>query len=603
MNTKVKMIFLMILAVFLAHCLSLNFTQDDAFISYRYVKNFTEGNGLVFNSGERVEGYTNFLWVIILSVFARFGLNVIVVSKILGVASGCATLFLLHRVSRLFFPKREWLMPLFPPLLLTASSAFAYWSVGGLETSLFAMMVLLSVYLYLTHPRAWVISCAISALVRPEGMLIFGILFFHKLLFDKAQFSEFLRYLGGFILLLVPFAAFKVFYYGDILPNPFYAKTGLSYEYVKSGLEYFWQFLKHYGLWGLVYLVPILLYRSLDVKARLLILLAYVYTVYIILVGGDVLKVHRFFLPILPLLYLLFAIFLQKLYIRLKKDLKTTIALIVLLLSISSVFFFLPHKWIRHTRVGEKFLVENMQLVVGYLKEYYHANFSVALTTIGSASYYLGTEVKVIDMLGLTEKYISQHPEKINGITVTWKERNYNARYVLSLDPDFILFSTPYRPSAPAERALLLNSKFRQNYYVIPIQLGKTGFVPIFKSKGSYSKENKIFEDTRFIDLFCGGVYLRMKGKLKQAIQELKQVTLVGPQDFALVYELLGQYYFELKDYESAEAYLKKAIQIDDRTVLAHVYLSATYRITGRLEKSEIEKAKVFLYDPHHPPW
>lgn len=63
------MVLLLLVGIFVIHCLHLNFTQDDAFISFRYVSNFIQGNGLVFNAGERVEGYTNFLWIIILSIF------------------------------------------------------------------------------------------------------------------------------------------------------------------------------------------------------------------------------------------------------------------------------------------------------------------------------------------------------------------------------------------------------------------------------------------------------------------------------------------------------------------------------------------------------
>ena len=83
-STRNYLILLTIIIIFAAQCLYFNFTQDDAFISYRYVKNFTSGNGLVFNSGERVEGYTNFLWIIVLSIFSELGLNIIVISKILG---------------------------------------------------------------------------------------------------------------------------------------------------------------------------------------------------------------------------------------------------------------------------------------------------------------------------------------------------------------------------------------------------------------------------------------------------------------------------------------------------------------------------------------
>ena len=594
-----KLILLVIIIIFVIHCLSLNFTQDDAFISYRYAENFLQGKGLVFNSGERVEGYTNFLWIILLSIFAQLGLNMIIVSKILGIASGCMTLFLLHQISSLFFPKKDWLFSLFPSLLLTASSAFAYWSISGLETAFFVMMVLVSVYLYLTYPRLWIVSCALSTLIRPEGGLIFGILLLHKLLFRKDRLSQSLSYVGGFVLLLLPFVIFKVLYYGDILPNPFYAKTGFSSEYVKSGLEYFWIFLKHYGLWGLIYVVPILFHKRLDTKGHLLMLLVYLYTLYVILIGGDVLKVHRFFLPILPLLYLLLVICLQRLHLKLKSEMRKRIVFMVLVLSISALFFLLPYNWIHDVRFFERQLVDRMRPVAEYLKKNYGVGFSVAVTTIGSISYYLGTEIKVIDMLGLTDKYISRHPEEIEGIAVTWKERNYNTRYLLSLDPDFILFSTGYKPSAPAERALLLNSKFRQNYYVIPILFGKAGFVPIFKRKGTYLKENEVFKDARFIDLFYEGVHLHFRGKHQEAIEKLKEAAMVGPQDFALVYELLGQYYFKLKNYSSAETYLKRAIKMDDCSVMAHFYLARIYQKNGRHEEAEAEKKNILLYDPN----
>jgi hypothetical protein len=76
MDIKAKVILSVIVAIFVVHSLSLNFTQDNAFISYRYVKNFINGHDLVFNPGERVEGYTNFLWIILLSIFAKFGLDI-----------------------------------------------------------------------------------------------------------------------------------------------------------------------------------------------------------------------------------------------------------------------------------------------------------------------------------------------------------------------------------------------------------------------------------------------------------------------------------------------------------------------------------------------
>lgn len=40
------------------------FLTDDAFISFRYARNLVEGHGLVYDLGEYVEGYSNFLWVL-----------------------------------------------------------------------------------------------------------------------------------------------------------------------------------------------------------------------------------------------------------------------------------------------------------------------------------------------------------------------------------------------------------------------------------------------------------------------------------------------------------------------------------------------------------
>ena len=61
-----------------------SWTCDDAFISFRYVDNLVAGHGLVFNAGERVEGYTNFLWVILLAGLQSLGMDPIPASRLFG---------------------------------------------------------------------------------------------------------------------------------------------------------------------------------------------------------------------------------------------------------------------------------------------------------------------------------------------------------------------------------------------------------------------------------------------------------------------------------------------------------------------------------------
>jgi len=619
MDIKVKLTLLVIVGIFVVHSLSLNFTQDDAFISYRYVKNFVNGHGLVFNPGEKVEGYTNFLWIILLSIFTKFGLDMIVVSKILGIASGCITLFLLYKISALLFQKKDrptssakgvnrmvptkggtslrpgWFFALFPSLLLASNGAFAYWSISGLETAFFVMAVLLSVYFYFTNERLMIITSALSTLIRPEGVLLFVIIMLHKLFFKKDKLKDCLFSLAGFAALLLPFLIFKILYYKDILPNSFYAKTGFSLEYIKSGLGYFWLFLKHYGLLGILYLLPIVFYKSWDEKEKLFLLFAYIYTFYVIMIGGDVLKVHRFFLPVLPFLYWFYAFSIVKLSLMFKKRSLAILMSLWLIFSLSTLTFFLPYKWIKEVRLKENELTKKMKFGALSLNKFYGSNFTIAVSTIGALSYYL--DAKVIDMLGLTDKYISRHPETIPGMVSSWKERKFNTQYLLSLDPDFILFSTERKPSAPAERALFLNSKFRENYYIIFFPY-KELLHSIFKKKGTYQKENRIFGDMEFVNLYNDAFNLQVVGNHLGAIEKLKRAAQICPSDFPWVYELMGEEYYLLNDFSQGEKYLKKALEMDDYCVDAHFYLCHIYQERNMNLEAQQEAEKIRKYNP-----
>ena len=116
-----------------AHSLVFNFVTDDAFISFVYSRNLAEHGQLVFNLGERVEGYTNFLWTVLLAALMKVGLQPEIMSRVLGTAAGCATLFVVARASARL--RGEWkLWDALPSLILCGVPGFACWSSGGLET-------------------------------------------------------------------------------------------------------------------------------------------------------------------------------------------------------------------------------------------------------------------------------------------------------------------------------------------------------------------------------------------------------------------------------------------------------------------------------------
>ncbi|NUQ49193.1 MAG: hypothetical protein HUU27_04645, partial [Phycisphaerae bacterium] len=68
--------------------------NDDAFITFRYSRNLADGLGPYFNAGERVEGYTNFLLMVLMAgVIRLWGPDeVLFAAKAVGVAGGLAAI-------------------------------------------------------------------------------------------------------------------------------------------------------------------------------------------------------------------------------------------------------------------------------------------------------------------------------------------------------------------------------------------------------------------------------------------------------------------------------------------------------------------------------
>ena len=125
---------------------------DDAYISFRYAHNAARGHGLAFNIGERrVEGYTNFLWTVMLIPSFWLGLPVHSVSLVLGTVWALGCLALLWRFGRQT-GGLGWLAPI-AALLLAADGSFALWAVGGLESPLCSFLVFAGALAYMGEMR------------------------------------------------------------------------------------------------------------------------------------------------------------------------------------------------------------------------------------------------------------------------------------------------------------------------------------------------------------------------------------------------------------------------------------------------------------------
>ena len=202
---------------------------DDAFISFRYADNLVRGMGLVFNAGERVEGYSNLLWTLWVAVGLRLGFEPEAWTIVWGIIAYAGCIWLLARRAR-----RRWqlggqasvALPL-AALLACVHSDWIAFATGGLETSLFTSLVLLGFVLVVeAESRPVRLAAAgvvfgLAALTRPDGALIA----FTALGFVACSSPKRMRDAIAFgipiVAIITPQVAWRWSYYHDLLPNTY----------------------------------------------------------------------------------------------------------------------------------------------------------------------------------------------------------------------------------------------------------------------------------------------------------------------------------------------------------------------------------------------
>ncbi|MCP4705687.1 MAG: hypothetical protein GY865_13890 [candidate division Zixibacteria bacterium] len=568
-----------------------NFTQDDAFITFRYAANFLNGDGLVFNIGERVEGYTNFLWLIFVIVGKQAGFEFVIFSKILGVFCGIGVIYFTFLIGQIIFDKKSYLPGLCSFILGTVLS-FGYWSVAGLETAAFSMMVTGAIYYYLRRSYLIIPFLVLATLLRPEGGLVFGIIILHNIISTKSFTKYALAIISAFGLLLMPYAIFKLFYFHALLPNPFYAKTGFNLSQLYNGLEYTGTFFWHY-LGGGLFLLPFLLtYKKWSSSIKTIALFLVIYIFYITLIGGDVLKVHRFFVALFPGVILVCVYGFNKLCCH------KVVFWVVLLLLVGWQNYF-PTEFIHTYHRAELALNNKMNKTIDQMLAIDNSNFSIAVSTIGIVGYRLMGHT-VIDLLGLTDSTIARHPEQpISGLTTTWKEESYNSEYVLSRQPDYILFSTEFKPSAPAERALFLYTEFLRCYRTIGFHFDEV-LHSIYKRYYPIEGPIKRDVDVEFVQKYYIGIDLWSQKKFDEAIAELnKAINFCPSPKYPYPYYLIADANRELYKLEIAYNMLNKLVSTDTLVYEAYKDLFIfEYAILNNMERAEQNYKKVGQLTP-----
>jgi tetratricopeptide (TPR) repeat protein len=602
---------------FYQHCRLYEYVQDDAYISFTYAQNLAAGKGLVFNVGERVEGYTNFLWTLLMAVPHFLGMDVVAIARVLGFAASLGILLCCLCASRRLARGRCPLFDVLAPVFIAANGALAFWTLCGMETPLFAFLITLGAQQYLEElatgrvNRRVGMAFGLAALTRPEGILFFAITLLHRSVVAarSRQFSasEQILWCLPFIVPVGAHFCFRYFYYDAWLPNTFYAKTGLGVPYLKHGLLYTQKYLLDYGLWGAGFIAPLALVfagRSRGWFAYVALMMAG-NALYVIAVGGDAWLENRFYLATAPLMYLALQESIFALYGFARSTLPArfgprwlAVGLALFLAGgIAYRTYAYPRPSILHSR--QTFVEHNRRLfqVVDYLNSLPQSQALVVATgTIGITKYFTGA--RVVDILGLTDAQVARQSRPIPGLQSPEGEmlQRYNVEYAMDQEPDYVFFITGAKPVKAAEKALFLSQRFRRNYYLTYI----ADEYPLFarKTPAPPATPERIWPRAEFVEYYIQGLNDMGRDWL-QAAAFLKESIATGPGDFAYGYQALGQVFLYLGQLEEARIHFKKALAIDDHCVKAYLDLAYMHIKEGEFSAALPLARQAREFSPH----
>lgn len=295
------------------------FLGDDCFITFRYARHLVNGQGLVWNPGEYVEGYTNFLWVLLMAGAMKVGLAPEWTSNALGIVSGAGVLVVLWLLAVRLSARRS-LLVLLPPLILALSRTFTAWTTGGLETMWFTFLVTAALLAVIEESRRQVdlpirsaMLLGLAALTRPEGVLfggIIGVWLGLETVRLGRRWRPFLIWAALVAVIVGTHWIWRYAYYGAWVPNTFTAKVPAAWW--DQGLKYAYDFARAYGLPVFVPLVAWALWLRPDRHRFLVAACVTLYVLYVVAVGGDRFE-FRFWVPVLPLTYWLITDSLEQL--------------------------------------------------------------------------------------------------------------------------------------------------------------------------------------------------------------------------------------------------------------------------------------------------
>ena len=415
------------------------FAQDDAFITFRYSRNLARGNGLVFNVGEKVEGYTNFLWTWLMALPEKVGWSSPVFSQLVGIALMVGTVLVVLRFAGRVFESRA--MGYLVAVVMVANMSFLAYATGGLETMLQTFLVvsvgalLVPVGAFTPEQRSWRRALAglcagLAVLTRLDSSVLVGTWILVHLFVQwrrererpvqvRVLLTSLVQIGVPFAAVVVPWLVWKMDFYGNLLPNTFYAKSaGNPVVPVLYGVFYLLCFFASYAAF---LFIPRFLRMRKDLHAvpgiRQVLVVLPVWFLYVCAVGGDFME-YRFMVAVIPVLAFVAAYLLNR-----YRKVGTQVLLVAVLLLFSGAHRIAPtvvpypvltfrelSHWPNESRTTWKGMGELLykELDGGPGKQ---GQPVLAVEPLGVLPYF--ADLPTIDMLGLTDPGIARNGEPI----------------------------------------------------------------------------------------------------------------------------------------------------------------------------------------------
>ncbi|NDF12231.1 MAG: hypothetical protein EB060_05410 [Proteobacteria bacterium] len=470
-----------------------DFSVDDMFITFRYADHFLKGEGLVWNTGERVEGYSSLLMVLMLSGLHWLGVGYVVAAKLLGILGFAGLIAGAHLYWRKTYKQGSYVfVSLIGSILIAVNYPLIVWAMGGLETDIFTALVCVAVVLLLLQDkskhadRLCIVAGAIfgiAMLARPEAPL-FAVISAIYVLFAKKKKNP-----SGALLLLAPFVliaaahiAWRYGYYGEFLPNTYYAKLSgeMTGEHLLKGLRYIWEFMKAppYMLVYLLAVVPFMLKKSKHRRENLyLFAMIALYLLYVVYAGGDWMKGARLIVPVIPLMVmLLLNVTVQHMDTPASHSLLAGMAVLLLCFAQKSYYYTAPmakypYYW---DRIAE------------YIRTDWKSDSLIAINMAGQIPY-LTPKQRYIDMLGINDRHIAKQQVVFASGKGNIGHYKGDGKYVLSRKPDYIImrdgFTSDISPEGVtfvSEKEIAASPEFKRLYRrkTVSLRLPDTAPIP-----------------------------------------------------------------------------------------------------------------------------